>query len=315
MYKIYKTSRGKLTYPSKPTPGCWIDINSPTPEDIQALKPYIDIEDEIITTIKDCDEVPKVEDYYDYQLILVQTPLNKIDFEEGEYETAPLGILYNDDYVVTITDGKNDVISYLKTKLKNINNNRIIHTEQRQQLILKLLLFSSKIYLHYLKIINRRIFKAQDEIEKSTHDQEMINLMDIGKSLAYFNHSLRSNSIVHEKIGKRKYFSSTEEDEELLEDIHDETKQAIETVKIYDRIVVDTSNNFSILMSNNLNKTVKTLTSITIILMLPTLVASVYGMNISLPFQNHIYAFPIVSGGILLCTVLGIIMFYRKKLF
>lgn len=315
MYKIYKTVRGKLTNPEKPVKDCWIDITNPTQDDIEKLAPYFEIPEEVLISVRDVDEVPKVEEVDDFQFILIQTPLNKQDSEEGEFNVAPLGILYNKEYVVTVSDGKNDVIAYLKTKIKNYDRNKIINTTQRQQLILKLMLFSSKIYLRYLKVIYQRIFTAQSEIEKAYQDQELINLIDISKSLAYFNRSLRSNHIVADKLGKRKIFKSTEEDEELFDDVIDETKQAIETVKIYDRIAVDTANNMATIISNRLNQTVKTLTSVTIILMLPTLVASLYGMNIELPYQHHEHAFLIVAGFTVLLSLIGAMLFYRKKLF
>ncbi|MFH0820727.1 MAG: CorA family divalent cation transporter, partial [Candidatus Peregrinibacteria bacterium] len=133
--------------------------------------------------------------------------------------------------------------------------------------------------------------------------------------LAYFNRSLRSNNYVVEKLAKRKLFNSTEEDEELIEDVLGETKQAIETTKIYDRIVIDTTNTFSTIISNEVNRTVKTLTSITIILMIPTLVASIYGMNLSLPYQDSPHAFLIVMGILIISSILGILYFYRSKLF
>ncbi len=316
MYRIYKTVRGRLTNPKNPSPDCWIDINSPTQEDIEALAPYFEIPEEVLISVRDTDEVPKLEEVDDFQFILIQTPLNKIESEEGEFNVTPLGILYNRDYVITISEGKNDVIAYLKTKLKNYNRNKIINTAEKHKLILKLILFSSKIYLKYLKVIYQRIFTAQSEIEKAYQDQELINLIDISKSLAYFNRSLRSNHIVvADKLGKRKMFKATEEDEELFDDVIDETRQAIETVKIYDRIAVDTANNMATIISNRLNQTVKTLTSVTIILMLPTLMASIYGMNIQLPFQEHESAFLIVGGFTLFLSFIGVMLFYRKKLF
>ena len=137
----------------------------------------------------------------------------------------------------------------------------------------------------------------------------------MGKSLAYFNRSLRSNNYVIQKLAKRKLFKASEEDEELIEDVLDETKQAIETTKIYDRIVIDTANTFSTIISNEVNRAVKTLTSITIILMIPTLVASIYGMNIPLPYQNSEHAFLIVTGILIISSFLGILYFYRSKLF
>ncbi|MBU0667991.1 magnesium transporter CorA family protein [Patescibacteria group bacterium] len=315
MYKIYNTVRGKLANPKKPQPGCWIDIQAPTEEDLRELKPFFEIPEEVLISVKDTDEVPKVEEEEDFQFILIQTPLNQPNSSLGEYAVVPLGILYNRDYVITISDGKNDVMNYLRLKLKNFDNNKIINTAQKQRLIMKLMLFSSKIYLRYLKVINSGITIAQNHLEKSAQNEQITRLMDIGKSLAYFNRSLRSNNYVVEKLAKRKLFNSTEEDEELIEDVLDETKQAIETTKIYDRIVIDTTNTFSTIISNEVNRTVKTLTSITIILMIPTLVASIYGMNLSLPYQDSPHAFLIVMGILIISSILGILYFYRSKLF
>lgn len=315
MYKIYKTVRGKLTYPKTPSVNCWIDITSPTQDDLDELNPYFEIPEEVITSVKDPDEVPKIEEVDDFQFILVQTPINRAESEHGEYDVAPLGILYNNKYVITIAGGQNDTVTYMRQKLKNFDKNKIINTAKRQEVIMKLLLFASKIYLRYLKIIYQRVMAGREEIEKKSQNQELLNLMEVGKSLAYFNRSLRSNLIVQEKLGKRKMFKETEDYEELYDDVMDETRQAIETVKIYDKITTDTANNFATLMSNNLNERVKALTSITIILMIPTVVASIYGMNVPLPFQESGHAFAIVMGISVLLSLLGIAFFYRKKLF
>lgn len=315
MYKVYKTVRGKLTNPEKPSVGCWIDINSPTDEELQELSAYFEIPEEVITSVRDVDEVPKIEEEEEFQFILIQTPLNKANSSIGEYAVVPLGILYNNDYVITISDGKNDVLNYLRLKLKNFSNNKIVNTGKKQQFIMKLILFSSKIYLRYLKVINSSINTVQKDLERRAQNEKITQLMDIGKSLAYFNRSLRSNRFVTEKLAKRRLFKATEEDEELTEDVLDETIQGIETVKIYERIVVDTANTFATIISNEVNRTVKTLTSITIILMIPTLVASVYGMNIALPWQDSPHAFLIVLGMLTVSSILGILFFYRSKLF
>jgi len=145
MYKIYKTVRGRLTNPAKPSANCWIDITTPTQDDIEKLAPYFEIPEEVLISVRDVDEVPKLEEVDDFQFILIQTPLSKLESDEGEFNVSPLGILYNKNLVITISDGKNDVINYLKTKLKNFKSNKIIDTNQRQ-----------------------RIFTAQSEIEKHT---------------------------------------------------------------------------------------------------------------------------------------------------
>jgi len=314
MFKIYKTVRGKLTELDKPVEDCWIDLNSPTEAELNELKPFFEVPEEVMVSVRDVDEVPKLEEVDNFQFIVVQTAY---DLKEGNlgYSVKPLGILYNKDYVITISDGPSDVINYLKTKLKNFANNKIINTSKKQQLILKLILFTSKTYLRYLKAINHNIHVTQDEMGKSFNNQDIINLMDIRKSLTYFNRSLHSNNLVIEKVSKRKMFNSTEEDEELTQDVLDENKQALETSRIYENIVTNTANTFATIISNNVNQAVKFLTSMTIVIMLPTLFASIYGMNVPLPYQDSPYAFEIIMGASILLTLSGILWFYWKKFF
>lgn len=308
--------------PKKVTNDCWLDINSPTEDELFELKSIIDLSEDIILSIRDINEVPKVEKYDDFNFILIQTPLmreekNSADDEEFavSFSIAPLGIIYSPTMVFTLSEGQNDIIDYLKLKLKNYHRNEIIHTNNTPEFILKLLLFTAKMYLRYLKIINQKIRSAQANLEKSPQNEEIITLMNLEKSLVYFSTSLHSNQIVFEKIAKRKSFTSNEDDEELVEDILDENKQAIETVKIYSKIVGNVSNTFAAIISNNLNKTVRLLTSLTIILTIPMVIASIYGMNVVLPFQNSPYAFIItilISAALVLLTVF---VFFRKKLF
>lgn len=311
MYKIYKTVKGKLINPETPVENSWVDISAPEKEELIELENYFKIPEEVIVSVKDPDEVPKFEEVDDFNFILIQTP---IETKEG-YTVNPLGILYNKDLVITISYGSNDTINYIKSKLKNFEKNHLVNTNEFQQVILKLILFSSKIYLRYLKEMNRKIHSGQEEMLKNPQNKDIMSLMDLGKSLTYFNRSLHSNQLVIEKLSKRKAFSATEEDADLLQDVIDENKQAHEVGKIYENIVTSTANTFATIISNNLNQSVKFLTSITIILMLPTLVASIYGMNVALPFQNSPYAFDIVMTMCLLIIIIGVVLFYRRKYF
>ncbi len=320
MFKVYQTIKGTIATLDNPVINSWIDVTSPTEEDLKELSAIVDIDEDIIRSIRDLDEVPKVEKYDDYQFILIQTPkVTQENEDEDEiyhkYSVSPLGIIFNSDYLITISDGKNDVISYLKLKLKNYEKNRIINTNDTPQFILKLLLFTSKMYLKYLKAINHKLREAQKNLESLPQNSEIMHLLDLQKSLVYFNTSLQSNQIVIEKLTKKKYFTNSEEDEELVEDILDENKQALSTVKVYGQIISNTSNTFSSIISNNLNQTMRFLTSVTIILMIPTLVASVFGMNVELPFQHMPHAFAIVVAISVVISMVGILWFYRKKLF
>ncbi len=322
MLKVYQTIKGNVVNLDEPALHTWIDVTSPTEEDLEQLKSIAEIDEDILRSIRDFDEVPKAEKYDDYDFILIQTP--KVTAEENEdeedetyhkYSVTPLGILYNANFLITISEGRNDIISYLKLKLKNFQKNKIIDTDDVPQCILKLLLFTSKMYLKYLKAINHKLRQTQKNLEELPENTEIMHLMDLQKSLVYFNTSLQSNHIVIEKLTKKKIFSGSEENEELIEDILDENKQAITTVKVYGQIISSTSGTFTSIISNNLNMTLRFLTSLTIILMIPTLVASVYGMNVELPFQQEQHAFSIVMIMSIILAICGAIWFYRKKLF
>jgi magnesium transporter len=313
MYKIYKTSRSKLFNPETPVNDSWIDISAPTDDDLNELIKHFEIPEEAIISVKDHQEVPKVEEIDDFQFILVQTPYDPGPNTPG-YNVKPLGILYNKDYVITLSDGTNDVLNYVRLKLKNFERNKLINTSQKQQLILKVLLFVSKIFLSYLKDMNQSILKAQEEMIKNPDNKDILKLMEIEKSLTYFNRALNSNYLIIQKIAKRKSFNTTEDDEELVQDVIDECKQALETTKIYEHIVTDTASGFATIVSNNLNLSVRFLTSITIILMLPTLVASVYGMNVKLPYMDDPLAFDYLMLIMILTVIIVAIWFYRKRI-
>lgn len=322
MLKVYQTIKGSVINLDEPALHTWIDVTSPTDEELEQLKSIAEIDEDVLRSIRDFDEVPKVEKYDDYDFILIQTP--KVTAEENEdeedetyhkYSVAPLGILYNANFLITISEGRNDIISYLKLKLKNFQKNKIVDTDDIPQFILKLLLFTSKMYLKYLKAINHKLRQTQKNLEELPENTEIMHLMDLQKSLVYFNTSLQSNHIVIEKLTKKKAFSGSEENEELIEDILDENKQAITTVKVYGQIISNTSGTFTSIISNNLNMTLRFLTSLTIILMIPTLVASIYGMNVELPFQQEKHAFSIVFVISIALSICGAIWFYRKKLF
>lgn len=312
--KIYKVQQGVIKELKKPEKNCWIDLLSPTPEELNKIRSFIDITDEVLVSVEDMEEVPKLEVLDDYNFLVLQTPL-MMDQEKVIYKTMPLGILYNGNCLVTVRFGKNDVMEYLHQKLANIANNKVVDTTLRPQFVLKLMLFVSKFYLRYLKQINGAINRTHEGFEHAPNNQDILSMMDYGKALSYFSGYLQINHNIYLKITKKAYFTSREDDKDLCEDLLDENLQALEAVKIHNKILHSTISTFSNLISNKLNENVKFLTTFSIILMMPTLVASIYGMNLDLPFQNHQAAFLIVIGLALFLTVILVLFFLRKKLF
>lgn len=311
MYTIYKIENGTVTTVpkiSKDLKHVWIKAESPSADELAELRACINIPEEVIKDTQDMNEVPKLDKINNIPFILLQTPIQHLSSDKKiptAYTVAPLGILLTENIILTLTWCPNGVISYLEEKLQNIAHNFIVDTTKNTQFVVKLFLFTAKLYLRYLKDIQQRLTIPTSARHKE-FDKDVIALLKIEESLVYFNASLRSNDIVLDKITKRKYFSTTEDAKEILDDARDETWQAIEVVKVYGRIVEDLRNALSSLISNKLTRTVNWLTKVTVILMIPALVATFYGMNVVLPMANHPQAFWFLVGGSVILTGLGI---------
>jgi len=211
------------------------------------------------------------------------------------------------DYLITI--------SYFETGVLDRLTTQKIDTKHKIETILNLFLITARKYLYQLRQINRKTFLLQGELEDSTRNEDLLKLLSLEKSLVYFGTSLRTNNYVIHRLNLMRIFTKFEENKELLEDVMIEFKQALEMTDTYSNIIETMRTGFEAVMSNNLNKVMKTLTSITLILMLPTLIASVYGMNVNLPFQRSPHAFAITMGISLLISLIGTAIFWRKELF
>lgn len=307
MIEIFKSSKGELIPTKKPGKGCWINLICPTEEELSKVNQIVNIPQEIISSLKDVDEMPDMEKDDNLFFIVTRTPRKNSNNAELEYSTIPLGIIILDNYLITLCFNENNVITQLKTQK--------VYTEKKIQTTLKILLTSAKTYLKYLNTINKKIHIIQDNLKKSMKNEEIFDLLNIEKSLVYFSTSLKSNQFLIEKLTKTSMFTQFEPDKELLEDTTEENKQAIEMANIYSNILRGMTDTSASLISNNLNTVMKLLTSITLILMLPTLIASIYGMNIDLPFQKSPYAFLITMGVSVALSIIGVIILWKNKLF
>lgn len=323
MIEVYKRINGKISQIKNIEPGSWINISFPNENDLLYLKDFIDIPKEILNSLTDIDEIPTIERLGKNLFILTKTPqkkvsskkikrnkflFNKSNEEELEYFTVPLGILISDKYLITICYYENDIIEILKKEKKFTPSKKIRST-------LKILLLSAKTYLKYLKEIHTKIYKIQKVLEKSTKNEEVIKLLNIEKTLVYFRTALNSNYNLIERLTKSNIFTKYEQDKEILDDVIEETKQAIQVTEIYSDILSGMMDAFASIISNNLNLVMKFLTTITIILMIPTLIASFYGMNVKLPFQGSEHAFSytiLMSVGLVL---ISIIIFWYNEFF
>nr|MBA4404820.1 magnesium transporter [Nanoarchaeum sp.] len=282
----------------------WINVVTPTDEEITELNNKFNLTELSIKSLNDIEEIPIVEKEDGVIFLISKIPTKQ---ELGlEYSTVPLGIILTKQKIITVCFFKNELINSIKEQKLTFSTTRFL---------LNLLLKSSRLYLNYLKEINRKINKIEQELEKSQKNQELMNLLDIEKSLVYFATSLRSGHLLLVKISRMKEIVKSEDDDELIGDAIDENNQAIETTNIYSNILNNSRNAYSSVIANNLNLVMKFLAAITIIISLPLLVASIYGMNIALPFQNLPNAFWIVMIISAVLSFVGAFLFWRYKLF
>jgi magnesium transporter len=309
MIKIFKTFGGYIEIP-KIEKGCWINITSPTPEEIQRIAGEFLIESDIITDILDIDERPRVEFDDDWSLVIMRVPI-KVSNNGIPFHTVPLGIYLSESFTLTLCSNDNDILP--------ISQPSPFREQYRQitdayNFILRLFLRSGTTYLRYLKEINQHTSAIEQDLEKSIKNRELNKLLKMEKCLVYFITSIKANEIVLAKLRNSKRLNS-EINEDLLEDAFIENKQALDTAQIYSDILSGMMDAFASVISNNLNVVMKTLTVISIILMIPTLIASVFGMNVPNFMEDSPWALPAILGFSILLSTIGAITFRKRQWF
>jgi len=308
MITFYKNNNG-LIHAQNPDNSCWINAVSPTAEETNYLLKELKIPEAFYNDIEDIDERPRLETENGWNLIVLRIPF-KSDDAKLPFNTAPLGLIFNEDVFVSLCFHPNDMLDdfVLYTQRKKIT------ITSHYDLVLKLLLSSSVWYQKYLKHINQRIKLAENNLEKSIKNEELQALLQIEKCLVFFITSLKGNDILFRRIKNLKNQQDVL-DPDLLEDVEIELRQAEETTNVYSNILTGMMDAYASVISNNLNIIMKRLTSISIILMIPTLVASLYGMNVPNNLQDSPFGFWIILLISLLISVFGVFMFKKRNLF
>lgn len=310
MIKIYNTDlqTNKTESIDKIQKGCWINIVAPTEEEIKRVCQEVNLDEAFIRYPLDYEEQARIDQEDDAVLFVIDVPTIEYNNENKEYTTMPLGmIVVRDDYFITICLKRSKVIeSFEAGIIKNL------YTYKKTRFILQILYYNSSHFLNLLKQINKETEIAENVLQKSMKNKELIKLLTLEKGLVYFTTSLRSNEAVMEKTLRGKIVKMYEEDEDILEDAIVENKQALEMSKVYSNILNGTMEAYGSIISNNLNSVMKYLTSVTIVLSLPTMIGSFWGMNVDLPLSNNPFAFGIL---ILFSIIVSIIVavFLRKK--
>ncbi len=308
MITFYKNENGLIKTEDKKNI-FWVNTVCPSKEEKKFLLKELNIPEAFYNDIEDIDERPRIEIEDGWYLIVLRIPF-KSDDEKLPFNTTPLGLIFKEDMFVSLSFHQTDILSgfVLYSQRKNIK------VKNHFDLVLKLLLSSSVWFLKYLKQINQRIKLAEDNLEKSIKNEELQALLQIEKCLVFFVTSIKGNTILFRRLKNLKEHRETF-DEDLLEDVEIELSQAEETTNIYSNILTGMMDAYASVISNNLNVIMKRLTSISIILMIPTLVASLYGMNVPNNLEENSNGFFIVIIISLVISISGVFLFKKKNLF
>jgi magnesium transporter len=310
MIQAYKVVDQRFIPAITPDEAFWIHLESPSPEEANKILKKYDLPEDFITDLQDADENSRMEYEDGSVLIIVRVPLYyKHRTATVSFATAPLGIVATQDKLITISFYDSEVLTqYLDGKHRPF-------AITQQSFLLNINLRTAIYYLKFLKEINRRTTQIENELHQSMRNKELIRLLRMEKSLVFFNTALKSNEIILERLQRSRWLHNDPEAEDMIDDVIIENKQAIEMANIYSSILSGMMDAFASIISNNLNVVMKFLTSVTIILALPTLIASIYGMNVHLPFQDSNFAFAIVMGFSIAMSILLVLVFIRKKYF
>ena len=312
MINTYKTSEQGLIQLEKAVTGTWINVVDPSPEEIQFLTDEIKIHPDLINYSLDRDEMPRIERDEDegYTFILLRIPLFQGENVDVPYATIPLGIIIVGGVIVTVCRHETDILRPLLN-----GKYRGLKTGKRYRFVLYVFLEAAARYLAHLRNINKTTEALEDQLQKSTRNREVLELVKYQKSLTYFSTALRSNEVMMERVQRMKLFNQYNEDADLLEDVLTENQQAIQMTNIATEILSSMMDAFASIISNNLNAVLKALAALTIIVSLPGTVAAFFGMNVDLPGAGHPLAFTSVFGIAIALTALVTFIFYKRDWF
>ena len=314
MVKIYNTeldtnNTQEITEYKK---GSWINLIEPTDVEIQEVSEQLGIKDNFIRASLDSEEQARIdkEDEDGTVLFTMDVPVIEKDArtKKEEYVTMPIGIIIvRDDFIITVSSKRNPTLDEIEANKAND-----LSTYKKSRMLLQIFYKNASHFLRYLKRINKETEVAESVLQTSLKNKELLTMLSLEKSLVYFTTSLKANEAVMEKTLRGKIILLYDEDEDLLEDAITENNQAIEMAQIYSNILNGTMDAYASIISNNLNIVMKVLTSITILLAIPTLISGYWGMNVPVPFAKNPFGFAIVIGISILLSWLSMIWLKKK---
>lgn len=312
MINIYSMEKGKrvLSSDQEISEGCWINVENPSDKEVEEISLKTGIPTDMLKAPLDEEERSRIETTDGCTLVLVDIPIIDDDKDWYLYSTLPLAIIVMEKYFVTVCLRETTVLSdFTKGRVRDFDVNK------KTRFLYQILYLNSIKFLHCLRQIDKTSHRVQQLLHRSMKNKELIQLLDLEKSLVYFSTSLNGNQVVIDRIRVYAAIKHYAEDNEILDDVVIENKQAIEMATIYRDIMSGTMDAFASVISNNQNIVMKLLTAITICLTIPTLISSFWGMNVAVPFQDNPYGFLIVFLSTLAIIIPVVIIMFKKKMF
>ena len=313
---VYKWENGGLRETPEFAPSCWVNLVEPSTTELESVLTHFNVPRDFLTDPLDVGERPRFDWEDEASLLIVHVPMI-VPMEDEEdtvpYRTIPLGIILFKQSVITVCSAKTPVTTAFLDQIR-----RVCPPSDRHRFAFRLLWHAGVLFLRYINDIHSRTSALEDEMHESISNEALLKMFQIEKTLVYFTTSLKADTIALARANTARQLTLSEDDRDYLEDAMVEYQQALETATIHANILNGTLDTFASVINNNLNNVMKYLTAATIMLAAPTLIASLYGMNIGLPFQSHAHAFAIVMGfsGILAAVIGAVfVVLSRKRIF
>ena len=309
MIKYYKTIGNNTTEIPDYEQGCWISIIKPNNNEINYICDKFDIYQNDFRSALDREERSRLEIEDEYSMVLIDIPIDESD-DSIHYTTVPLGIFLTKENIITVCIMESDIIEdFISDKIRDFR------TSKKTRFLFQIFKQNALYYLKYLSQIDKRTSEIEENIYNSVQNKELIQLLNLEKSLIYFSTSLKSNETIINKVIRSKHVEKFEDDEDFLEEVIIENKQALEMATIYGDILSRVMDAFSSIISNNQNRVMSILTIATLAMSVVTIVSGLFGMNLDgIPFSQHPNGFLIIAvSSILISIALSSIVFFISK--
>lgn len=310
MVKYYRTDDRQIHEVEQIDSGVWIQMTNPSVAEGQMVAETLNADIEDILAALDEEESSRIELQDGYTLILVDIPSTEIRHDKESYTTIPLGIILTGDVITTICTEDTPVLqAFLNNRVKEFS------TKKKLRFVYQILYRISVLYQSDLRIIDKMRTEIEERVGEDTEEEDLIALHELESTLVYFATSLRANGVVLDRLTRYKRLEQYPEDKELLGDVIVENKQAIEMTTIYRDIINGTRELMSSVIDNRLNNVMKYLTSITLVMAVPTVISGLYGMNVGgIPLGSSAYGFAVVSIVTLIVCIISMIILRQKKM-